>query len=67
MPGTVLLQVWKALDEAAQSDFAFDAGEGGAEADVDACDEGDVAVWAAGDVETVWVFKLFGVAVCACD
>lgn len=57
------MRLLDAADELADGDLALDAGEGGAEAEVNAHAEGEVAVVGAGDVEAVGVGKLRGVAV----
>src|SRR5207248_10656872 len=55
------------LHERVDGDLALHARERGAEAEVDAPAEGDVAVVGARDVETVGVGKLCGVAVGGAD
>ncbi len=48
----------QALHERVDGDLAFDAREGGAEAEVDAPAEGDVAIVGARDVQAVGIGKL---------
>src|SRR6187455_3344856 len=60
-------EMFEAGENIGEGDSGFHAGEGCAEAGVDAVAEGDVRVWVAGDVEAGGITELFWIAVGGAD